>query len=59
MEFEIGNSYFGLEIGDSFFSLALFPFGFEIMIFEGMEISIIILNAEISFKLQTNRTMFH
>lgn len=56
---EIGNSYMGINLYKDYFSLQLFPFGIEIFILNGIDISIVIAGISISLVLRKNISLFN
>ena len=47
----IGNEYYGLKIKKRYFAINIFPFSFEILLYDGLQIWFTILDTNINFGL--------
>ena len=55
---EIGNNFIGLETSDNYFALILFPFGFEVLYLDNVNIILTVGIFQMSICLDIDRALF-
>jgi len=52
------NKFIGIDSSKGYYCLYLFPLGFEILLYEGIQFSLIIWPIEINLEFKKNNTLF-